>query len=310
MEYIIITVGSLIVLLLVGCWFLSNRIVKPRRIQYEKLFQREIDKRGLKKEWYDNLVKKEFFLRSRYGYSISCMMLNNKKDEKEEKPVSKKQIAILCHGYTCSKYQSLLYAKMFLKRGLSVLIYDHRNHGLSGKTYTSMGYYEKFDLQTIVDWCYETYDNQVAIVTHGESMGAATVLSHLSIDGRVRAVIADCAYDSLVHLAKYQLKRFYHLPVIPFAVIANFFIKLRAGFSVYDVVPMDGGSKTNAPVLFIHGDEDKYIPASMSVRMYEEKKDKKDLYIAPNAGHAESYIKNEKEYEKRVNRFLDEYFFL
>ena len=85
-----------------------------------------------------------------------------------------------------------------------------------------MGYYEKFDLQTIIDWFYIKYDGNVSIVTHGESMGAATVLSHIAIDGRVNLIISDCGFSDFNELAKHIVKNIYHLPQFPLFFCLNY----------------------------------------------------------------------------------------
>ncbi len=310
MAYFILGLTLILILILMTSFILSNILLKPRRIKYETLFTREIETKRLDKKWYDNLDKREFTIKSRYGYDLSCSLLNSSESKKQlDNPKEKIKLAIICHGYTSCKYGSLLYAKLYIKRGISVLVYDHRNHGLSGKTFTSMGYYEKFDLQTVVDWCYDTFGQNLAIVTHGESMGGATVLSHLTIDGRVRAVVSDCSYDTLENLIKYQIKKFYHLPQFPFILIADIIIRMRAKFSIKDVNPISGVIHTNAPILFIHGLEDDYIPYSMSENMYNKKLYKREIYLAPNASHAQSGVKNSEEYEKVLNAYLDKYYF-
>jgi fermentation-respiration switch protein FrsA (DUF1100 family) len=98
------------------------------------------------------------------------------------------------------------------------------------------------------------------------------------------------------------------LPKFPFLPIARIIIKLRAGFWLDDVNPLKGVVHSNAPVLFIHGLEDVYVPCSMSKDMYDAKPNKKELYLAPNAKHAQACQKNRTEYENVLNDFLNQYY--
>ncbi|MDF2590021.1 MAG: hypothetical protein K0S41_3862 [Anaerocolumna sp.] len=299
----------ILVIILLASFGLSNIILKPRVVKNEKLFELELEKGRIKEQFYKNCLKRDFIIKSRYGYDLSCELLDNDISKDQfVKPNKVIKVAIICHGYTRGKYSSIMYAELFLKRGITVLIYDHRNHGLSGKAYTTMGYYESYDLQTVVDWCYKEFGPNLAIVTHGESMGAATVLSHLAIDKRVSCVIADCPYANLMNLIKYQIKKYYHLPKFPFLYIARFIIKLRAGFWIDNVAPIECVKSSKVPILFIHGLLDDYVPYTMSKEMYDAKLDQKEIYLAPNAKHASSCQKNPNEYEIVFNNFLNHYF--
>lgn len=274
-------------------------------------------------ELYRRTKKYKFTIPSDYGYFLSCELLDGTayKKDPDSMDISKSYssansgsinsgsgkshvpIAILSHGFCQSKYRSLVYAEIFLKMGFVVIIYDHRNHGLSGKAYTTMGFYEKFDLKKIVDWCYNTYGPDCKIVTHGESMGAATVLLHLGIDNRVACAIADSAYSDLEELLRHQFKCYYHLPkfLIPIESIVTY---LRAGFRYRDVSPISVVSKTNTPVLFIHGKKDIYVPTEMSRKMYACKKKNKAIFLVAKAGHTKSCVVNKKGYVEKVERFL------
>jgi fermentation-respiration switch protein FrsA (DUF1100 family) len=284
-------------------WCLSNLIVKPRMLSYQKGMQREITCGKFNEHAYQNGIKKSFQIKSDFGYALSCELLIPKEDTVNTK---ENKVAVLCHGLGYAKYGSLKYAELFLKLGFQVLIYDQRNHGLSGKAHTSMGFYEKYDLKKIIDWCFEEFKEDCRIVTHGESMGAATVLLHLGIDDRVSCAIADCGYSDLKQLLRHQLKQYYHLPcfLIP---IESCIAYLRAGFWFKAVSPIKIVKQTDTPILFVHGKRDNLVPAQMSKQMYASKKKNKAIYLVARAKHAESYCVNKEGYEKSVKAFLNAY---
>lgn len=280
--------------------FLSDLLIKPRKLTYEKGFRREVNCKKFDEEAYRNKIKQNFRIQSDYGYPLYCELVES--DRKEDK-----KIAILCHGLGYARYGSIKYLDMFLKLGFTVLMYDHRNHGESGKAITSMGFYEKYDLNRVIDWCYEHYGDDCKIVTHGESMGAATVLLQLGLDDRVKCVIADCSYSDLKSLLCHQLKQYYHLPcfIIPLESLVTY---LRAGFWFRQVSPINVVRESDTPILFIHGKRDNLVPADMSRKMYTAKKKNKAIYLVAKARHAESYCKKRDEYEKTVTGFLEKFF--
>lgn len=281
-------------------WCLSDLLVRPRMLSCDKIYQMEEQSGKFNKEAYNTVTKKKFNMKSDFGYMISCELLE------PENQSSDNRIAVLCHGLGNSRSCSIKYSEMFARLGFKILIYDHRNHGLSGKAYTSMGHYEKYDLKKVVDWCFKTYGNDCKIVTHGESMGASTVLLHLPIDNRVKCAIADCAYSDLTELIRYQLKRYYHFPGFLIPIVSTI-TYLRAGFWYHDVSPIKAVCQTNTPILFIHGKNDTFVPACMSRHMYDCKRDKKAIYMVTGAKHAESFCKNRNEYEKHVKYFINHF---
>jgi fermentation-respiration switch protein FrsA (DUF1100 family) len=272
-------------------------------LSYDKGFQRDCKSRRFDNKLYESWEKNEFQLASDYGYQLSCEMIEPEKGS----PVSqRKRIAILCHGLCCARYGSIKYAELFRKLGFTVVMYDHRNHGRSGKALTTMGFYERYDLKKVVDWCYHSFGSRIQVITHGESMGAATVLMHLELDSRIKLAIADCAYSDLKLLLRHELKQYYHLPrfLIPFV---SGMVYLRAGFWLKQVSPARSVERTETPVLFIHGKRDNLVPAYMSKQMYVCRRKNKGIYLIARARHAESYYANKAGYEKRVREFIEKY---
>jgi fermentation-respiration switch protein FrsA (DUF1100 family) len=193
---------------------------------------------------------------------------------------------------------------MFLKRGFAVFIYDHRNHGLSGGKNTSFGYYEKFDLKKCTDWLFDKLGKDIIVGLHGESMGAGTVLQNIAIDQRIKFCIDDCGYSDAQDLFKHRLEKDYNIKNLPLIKLSSKLSKIRAGWNFKDVSPITTLPKIEIPILFIHGEEDDYVPTFMCNQMYSVKKGYKDIYIATGAGHAEAYWKNKDEYEKKIDGFL------
>lgn len=302
----VIQIGFFIILFLVMAsfliaWFLSSIILKPKIWNYSKWYQDIAKTKKISLEYYDSLEKEEFSIVSSFGYSLSCVIFRDEISSKEE---NKQKFAVLCHGYTRAKISMLMYAKMLMELGFTVLAYDHRNHGESGRSRTTMGYYERQDLKTILDFVFEQYGNEIKIVTLGESMGAATVLSHLAIDDRVVCAIADCGYSNLRELLKHQLNHIYHIPAYPVLWIANLIMRVRGKFWLKDVCPRDNMLQSKTPILFIHGDADDFVPTQMSEHMFEVRNGKKDLYLCKGAKHAMSIIVDYELYCKRVSEFI------
>lgn len=71
-------------------------------------------------------------------------------------------------------------------------------------------------------------------------------------------------------------------------------------FSLSETDACDALSKTNIPVLIIHGNADTQAPLYMAYRLYNSCRSEKSLLIVNDAGHAESYSKDPDTYEKRL----------
>ena len=289
-----ISILIIITIFIIG-WHFSSIIIFPKVAKYNYTFDYEAEKGKIEIEKFNALEKQEIYIDSQYGYKIHGLFFPNNN--------SKKAI-ILCHGIRWSLYGSVKYMDMFLKRGFAVFIYDHRNHGLSGGRNTSFGYYEKFDLKKCTDWLFDKLGKDIIVGLHGESMGAGTVLQNIAIDQRMKFCIEDCGYSDAQDLFRHRLEKDYNIKKLPLVSLASKISKMRGGWNFKDVSPITILSKLEVPILFIHGEEDDYVPTIMCKQMYSAKKGYKDIYIAPSAGHAEAYWKNKDEYEGKVDKFL------
>jgi fermentation-respiration switch protein FrsA (DUF1100 family) len=212
---------------------------------------------------------------------------------------------VIVHGYTFCQFGSVKYIDIFRGLGFNCVIYDHRNHGYSQKAPTTMGYYEARDLKQICDWTRKKLGSDTILGTHGESMGAATVMMNAPLDDKLAFVIEDCGYSNLSDQLAYNMKKNFHLPRFPFLATASLLSKLRGGIFFNSVIPKNEIAKCeNLPILFLHGSEDDFVPTYMASELYEAKTGYRRIRIFPNAAHAESYWNNQESYTKVVEDFL------
>ena len=301
---------GLVLLIFIAVVFISyvfaNMVLRPKTHTYESMMKEAYEFKRFTPEYIASLNKEDIIIPSQYGYDMHGVILRNEKTELEE---NREKVAVLCHGYTSGKLVMSSYAGILMDMGFTCVLYDHRNHGDNVKTVnTTMGYYERDDLKTVLDWVYERFGPSVRVITYGESMGSATVLYHLEIDDRPVLTIADCGYSDLVDLFKYMLKDVYHMPIWPILPIAGIMLKIGGHFNMKDVSPRKGVIKAKIPILFCHGDHDTFVPTFMSVEMSKLGDGVRELYLCPGAEHAQSYSLDPAKYKEVVTEFVNKYY--
>lgn len=217
---------------------------------------------------------------------------------------------IAVHGYTDSAYFMVNAAKQFLKYGYNVLMPDLRAHGKSDGKYIGMGWTDRLDLLKWIDYLIATYGN-IKIILYGISMGAATVMmtSGENLPSNVRMAIEDCGYTSVWDEFAYELKYLFHMPTFPALYNANFITKIRAGYSLKKASCIKQIKKSKIPILFIHGDKDKFVPFSMLDKLYNIATCPKEKLVIEGAGHAEAQWIDPQKYWHAVKKFIKRYIF-
>lgn len=307
---IVLAMISIITLIIIVISFrLSGMIVSPKICDPDKSYIDEIAKGQIDKNKYEeDYHREDFTLQSDYGYSLSGSSIPKIPYSYQMNPMaSKEMVVVFAHGYSYCQYGSVKYIDIFRKLGFHCVIYDHRNHGYSDKAVTTMGYYEARDLKKICDYIREKLGEDIILGTHGESMGGATVMINAALDPKLTFVIEDCGYSDLSSQLSHNMKTIYRLPRFPFLRLGSAFSKLRGGVYFSQVIPKNELARCEAiPILFLHGDEDDFVPTYMVQDNYNAKKGYRRMRIFPNSGHAESYIKNKEEYSHEIEDFLKE----
>ena len=215
---------------------------------------------------------------------------------------------ITVHGYTSEGINMSSYAKNYYDMGYNVLIPDLRSHGLSEGDYIGMGWDDRLD---IIDWINTIleYNPNAEIVLHGVSMGAATVsmVSGEDLPSNVKAIVADCGYTSVWDEFSYQLDNLFSLPPFPIMNVSSLVAKIKAGYFLGDASAIKQVKNSKTPILFIHGDEDDFVPYYMMDELYDATSSEKEKLTIKNAGHAKASEIDPETYWTTVSNFINKY---
>lgn len=247
--------------------------------------------------WLEGMPYINVYIKSFDGLRLYGALLENYSDK----------IVICVHGFTGSgKKDFASLAQAYYKNGYNVLLVDNRAHGQSEGKYVGFGVLDRFDLRNWVKYVINRFGSNVQIFLHGISMGAATVLMASSIMPKnVRGIIADCGFTSVYEIFEYVLKRDYHLPKFPIIYLTNIMSKIRAGYGYKDVNTTAEIARSDIPILFIHGENDEFVPLWMTMKNYSHCKAYKELFIVRESEHAESHYIDKKGYERRILTFIE-----
>ena len=97
------------------------------------------------------------------------------------------------------------------------------------------------------------------------------------------------------------------MPSFPILNIANLMVKIKSGYFLNDASPIEAVKEAKVPIMFIHGDDDKFVPFYMLDELYEACSSEKQKLVIHGASHAHSEDENPEKYWKEVDAFINKY---
>lgn len=280
-------------------FYLSQRILHIAKKAEESITERETTAGRFDASVYKQLPKEEVWVTSTDGTRLKSVFIT---------PYPGKPYVIFCHGVTEHKINSVKYMNLFLKRGFNAVIFDHRRHGESEGTVTSYGHFEKEDLKAVVDELLQREGPGARFGIHGESMGAVTLLLYAgTVEDKASFYVADCPFSDFREQVRHQIKRELGFSPPFFMTIAEWAVWLRGRYKLAELSPLEAVESIQKPVLFIHSKEDDFILPNMTEALFQAKSGPKQLFMAENGGHAQSYNENPDDYERALDQFLSEF---
>lgn len=214
---------------------------------------------------------------------------------------------IMVHGYRGDGASIIAPIKRMKKQGYNLLIPDLRGHGFSEGDYIGMGWDDRNDIIQWIDYILAK-DNDAQIVLYGVSMGGATVMdvSGEKLPHQVKAIIEDCGYTSVWDVFKAHIDMNNYESEIALHM-ASLVTKIRAGYYLEDVNPLQQVQKSQTPILFVHGNQDNFVPFSMLDQLYNAARCPKEKLVIKGAGHANSCSVDAQLYYQTIFQFIEKH---
>ncbi len=282
----------------------NSHIPRLGKKEEEDVWRKEIRQRiGKAIEWLKDQETEQLTVTSYDGLKLRATLF----PAGQEIPP---KIIVAVHGYrNCGEREYAAMAPFFHRLGYHLLMVDDRAHGESEGDYIGYGWQDHFDCETWIEYLIRRFGQEAEIVLYGISMGAATVMITAGdrLPEQVKGVIADCGYTSAMDQFRFVLKTVYHLPAFPLLPLTRRLTKRKAGYDFEDCDAKTALGRATLPFLFIHGDQDDFVPTSMGRENLKAcTSEKKELLLIEGAGHAQSYFVDTARYEEAVERFLSQ----
>lgn len=244
---------------------LINFIIRPPRAEYEP---------------NNDLLDQEFMLKGKWFQRKDLEIVNSRGDvlqcshylpivSPEGKPLP---CVIYCHGNSGCRADASEAAIILLPSNITVFTLDFSGSGLSGGEHVSLGWYERDDLRSVVN--YLRADGNVSLIgLWGRSMGAVTSLMYGAEDPSIAGMVLDSPFSDLVDLMmelvdtyKIRLPKF----TVKFAIqYMRKAILKKAKFDIVELNTIKVAKSSFVPVLFGHAGDDDFIQPHHSDRIYD-----------------------------------------
>ena len=216
-------------------------------------------------------------------------------------------LCICFHGYRGSALRDFSAIGLYLiGKGYNVLNVDERAHWRSEGHTITFGIKERYDVLSWINYSNERFGADIPIYLFGISMGGGTVLmaSGLELPNNVKAILADCPFNSPKDSIKHVCKKIHLNPTLSWPIVW-LAAAIYGHFNVSETTAAIEVKKTKQPILIMHGEGDDFVPMYMSKEVKDANPDMVEWHSFPKAGHGMSYFYDKERYLAILDEFME-----
>ncbi|MHC5211129.1 MAG: alpha/beta hydrolase [Planctomycetota bacterium] len=214
-------------------------------------------------------------------------------------------VVLLLHGWRGSRPWMLDRARVLLRAGYPVVVPDLPAHGTSSGDEVTFGLREGEAVDALLAYTAERFSGRpIAVVA--QSLGGAALLMARR-DVLPRAVVLESVFATLRDAMASRMLHFLGPLGAPLTPLLETAAGALRGVSPDEVRPIDRIGELDAPLLLMHGSEDRSTPLRQARALYDAARGSKILWEVPGAGHVDLFRVAPEEWERRVLGFLREH---
>lgn len=223
-----------------------------------------------------------------------------------------KRFVIAVHGHNCNGPDECGHLFGFYHNDMefNYFLPDLRGHGRSDGKFIGFGALDYKDINLWIDYLIERFGEDIEIMLHGISMGAATsmLVNNNNPREQVKLIVEDCGFTDAYEEVRAVVSNMFGFRSRITPVATNVLCKAIAKYDLKkDATPLGTMANAKNPVLFIHGEDDTFVPFEMCQQLYDACPAPKEIFTVPGAVHAYSYYDAKEEYDAKVKAFIEKY---
>ena len=233
---------------------LWKAIIRPNRDEYK---EEDLgpEKFKINHKYYK---RTDFSITNKRGLKLMCSFWE---PFDEERDYVRLPCVIYLHGNSSSRCEAVSEIKYLLPLNITVFAFDFSGCGKSQGEYISLGYYERDDVECIIEYLRKT--NKVSTIgLWGRSMGAVTAIMYGDRDPSIAGMVLDSAFASLKELIDELVKGRVNLPEFILnqtTKLVKSTINKKAKFNLDEIEPKKYAVRCFIPALFCHAKGDTFV---------------------------------------------------
>ena len=233
---------------------LWKAVIRPNRDDYK---EEDLgpDKFKINNKYFK---RTDFSLTNKRGLKLMCSFWEPFDEERE---YVRLPCVVYLHGNSSSRCEAVAEIKYLLPLNITVFAFDFSGCGKSQGEYISLGWYEREDVETVIEYLRKT--NKVSTIgLWGRSMGAVTAIMYGDRDPSIAGMVLDSAFASLKELIEELVKSRVNLPefILNQATkLVKSTINKKANFNLDEIEPKKYAVRCFIPALFCHAKDDTFV---------------------------------------------------